>query len=701
MSKRSSFVLAISAIVPLLVQPVLAQEIKALPLREDCTTRRSISVDPTPGLTLHVSKSGDDSGTGTEGKPFASLERARDAIRALKGAVPVGGVRVVIHGGEYQVSRTFSLSEVDSGNLNAPVVYAAAKGEKVTFRGGIRLADWKLLQGGNFYPLLTQSVIGKVWYVDLRELGLTNLIPLKLGGFASGNGFITHPAYELFFNGKAMQLARGPNKGFLHIAQVTVPDDTKGYDRKGSMTGIFKVKEPIPSKWASEPDLLLYGYWFWDWADSYERVASIDCAKGEITLAKPWHRYGYANGAHFYAYNALSELDLPGEWYLDRTNGRVILYPPSEIKNAEIELSTFAAPMLDMDNVSNVRFEGVTWELGSADAIHIHGGTNCLFAGCAIRRFAGNGVVMDGGTKHGLLSCDIDSMGRGGVLLTGGNRKTLVAGGHFIENCDIHDLSRIDHTYTPAILINGVGNQIRHNRLHDIQSSAIRVEGNNHLIEYNEVFNVVTESDDQGGIDIFGNPTFRGNVFRYNYWHHIGAWHENDEQPACGQCAIRLDDAISGTLIKGNIMERCSAEKQGFGGVQIHGGKDNWVEGNLFVNCWAAVSCSVWSEERWRNFVKPALDAQAIDRELYLKTYPELATLLENNGLNHVRSNIVFQCKQLTIRAPRNLDVTNNLQMTNGVFAPDPANPLFHQAGFERIPIAEMGLYADQWRRAH
>ena len=91
---------------------------------------------------------------------------------------------------------------------------------------------------------------------------------------------------------------------------------------------------------------------------------------------------------------------------------------------------------------------------------------------------------------------------------------------------------------------------------HDIQSSAIRVEGNNHLIEYNEVFSVVTESDDQGGIDIFGNPTFRGNIFRYNYWHHIGAWRETDEQPACGQCAIRLDDAISGTLIKGNIMER-------------------------------------------------------------------------------------------------------------------------------------------------
>ena len=70
----------------------------------------------------------------------------------------------------------------------------------------------------------------------------------------------------------------------------------------------------------------------------------------------------------------------------------------------------------------------------------------------------------------------------------------------------------------------------------------MRLEGNDHIVEYNEVYEVVRETDDQGGIDLFYNVTYRGNILRYNYWHDIGSGR------ACGQAGIRLDDAISGTL---------------------------------------------------------------------------------------------------------------------------------------------------------
>lgn len=672
-----------------------------LPLREAVTTRLEIPAAPPAGLTLYLAPRGDDQSAGTADRPFATLERARDELRAIRqrGTLPSGGVTVLVHGGEYLVSHTFNLTSEDSGNEAAPVRYCAAPGENVVFRGGVRLSNWKLLTDPNLYPLLPPESLGKVWYTDLKSVGLTNPMPLKLGGFSSGNGFTTHPAHELFFNGQALQLARGPNEGFLHIADVVVKDGTKGYDRAGSKTGIFTYQGDLPRKWVAEPDLLLYGYWFWDWADSYERVASIDPEKRVITLAKPWHTYGFRIGAPFYAYNALSELDLPGEWYLDRVNSRLLLYPPSDLKSATVEMSTFPAVMLEMKNVSHVCFEGLTWELGSADAIHLQGGSNCLFAGCTVRHFAGNAIDVRGGSHHGLLSCDIYSLGRGGVALAAGNRKTLSPGGSFIENCDIHDLSRIDHTYTPAIILDGVGNRVRHNRLHDIRSSAIRLEGNDHTVEYNEVYNVVTESDDQGGIDMFGNPTYRGNVFRYNYWHHIGSWRTTDASPACGQCAIRLDDAICGTWIHGNIFERCSAGKLGFGGVQIHGGKDNLVENNLFADCSAMVSCSPWDEQRWQQFVKSALDNGAIDRELYLQKYPALAELTANINLNHVRNNRALRCGELLRRAPKNLDATNNIKLPEGELTLRPDNPLLTQPGFERIPVEEMGIYTDTWRK--
>ena len=34
----------------------------------------------------------------------------------------------------------------------------------------------------------------------------------------------------------------------------------------------------------------------------------------------------------------------------------------------------------------------------------------------------------------------------------------------------------------------------------------MRLEGNDHLVEFNEVYRVVSESDDQGGVDMFGDP---------------------------------------------------------------------------------------------------------------------------------------------------------------------------------------------------
>jgi hypothetical protein len=674
--------------------------VASLPLRETVRTGLKLEPQPAAALTLHVSPTGSDSQSGSAEKPFSSLERARQEIRALRriGTLKSGGVDVIVHGGEYPVSRTFALGAEDSGAEKAPIRYRAASGEKPLLRGGVRVKGWRPLSATGDFRQVPAESRDKVWIADLKSAGVTNLMPLKLGGSASGNGSKTHPAHELFFNGKAMQLARGPNHEFLHIAGVAVKDGTKGYDREGSKVGKFFYQGDWPSKWKSEPDLLLYGYWFWDWADSYERVAGIDTEQKMITLAEPWHGYGYSVGAPFYAVNALCELDAPGEWYLDRASGSVLLYPPSDPTTATVELSQFAAPMVKLENTSYVQFEGLTWELGSADAIQVRGGSNCLFAGCTVRRFAGNGIEIRDGGKHGLVSCDIYSMGRGGTILSGGNRKTLAPGGHYIENCDIYDLSRIDHTYTPAVLLEGVGNRLAHNRFHEVLSSALRVEGNDHVVEYNEVYSVVTESDDQGAVDMFGNPTYRGNVYRYNYWHHVGNWRASGNQPKCGQAGIRLDDAICGTLIFGNIFERCSTGKSGFGGVQIHGGKDNIVENNLFVDCAAVISFTPWDLGRWQNHVKSALDAKTVDRELYLQRYPELAQLAEKPNVNYIRRNVALRCGELFRHGPKTAESINNTMLTEGDFTMQPGCALFNRPGFDAIPVDEIGLYKDAWR---
>ncbi len=672
-------------------------EVTPLPLRQKVTTAMATPAWSAPGLTLHVSPKGSDSGDGSAAHPFASLERARDEIgrKRAGGSLSAGSIEILVHGGEYAVAQTFTLSESDSGTESAPVVFRAARGERPIFSGGTRLTGWHKLSKADGYKLVPAASRTNVWILDLRACRITNVLPLKLGGFASGNGFKTHPAHELFFSGEAMWLARGPNDSFLHISQVAVKDGTKGYDREGSKTGQFFFEGDRPKRWAQEADLLLYGYWFWDWADSYERVTAIDTEHRLITLAQPWHNYGFSIGAPFYAVNALSELDAQGEWYLDRKAGRVLFYAPSDPRKATVQMSRFEAPMVELKNVSWVSFSGITWELGCADAIHVRGGQHCLFAGCVVRRFAGNGIEIDGGSHHGLLGCDIYSLGRGGTVLSGGDRKTLQRGEHFLENCDIHDLSRIDHTYTPAVILDGVGNRIAHNRMHEIRSSAMRIGGNDHLVEYNEIYEVVTESDDQGGIDMFGDPTFRGNVFRYNYFHHVGNWRGAGEQPKCGQAGIRLDDAICGTRIYGNVFERCSAGKLGFGGVQIHGGKDNVVENNLFIECAAMISCSPWDDKRWRDYVSKALDSDQVDKALYEQRYPEMTNLAQQANHNWVRRNLGWHCGEILRRAPSNIDAADNRLLKDGDFTWNAKRLSEDRTGFDRIPFEEIGFYRD------
>ncbi|MEA1952649.1 MAG: right-handed parallel beta-helix repeat-containing protein, partial [Planctomycetota bacterium] len=522
---------------------------------------------PTPAVTLFIATSGDDANAGTREQPFATLQRARDEIRKLKqrGLLSKGGVAVQVAGGRYKVAKTFTLGTEDSGTETAPIVYRAVEGEMPTFTGGLRLKGFQPVSDTAILERLPEEARGKVVRVDLASHGLGNIKPLSLGGFASGRGFKTHPVMELFFDGRPLPLARWPNDGFVHIADVQL-DGHKIHGRAGSKTGRFTYRGERPNRWKDDKDAMLYGYWFFGWADSYEPVASIDTKRREITLKPPYHKYGYRKGQPYYAINLLSEIDQPGEWYLDRGTAALYLYPPSDPNKAVLELSTVDYPFVEMKDVSHVSFERFVWEFGGGDVVRISGGEHCLLAGCTIRHCGGNGVAIRGGRNHGLLSCDIYSLGRGGVAVDGGNRKTLAPGGHFVENCHIHNLSRIDHTYTPAVWMGGVGNRIVHNRLHDIRSSAIRLGGNDHLVEFNEVFDVVWESDDQGGADMFGNATYRGNVYRYNYWHHIGIGRGGQEEPACGRAGIRLDDAISGTLIFGNVFYRCSAGKLGFGG---------------------------------------------------------------------------------------------------------------------------------------
>jgi len=641
---------------------------------------------------FHIAPKGNDSNDGTEGNPFLTLTRARDAVRALKqsrdGRLPSGGVAIVVHGGAYAVSETFTLNAEDSGEPDAPVVYRAKEGETPVLSGGVRIAHWTPLEDPQVRERLAASVRDRVLAADLGALGVTD--------YGDATDLRRRP--ELFVDGMPQTLARWPNEGFVKTGEILGEDTFKVWNSiAGCRDGRFRYIEDRPSTWVGEPDVRLFGYWFWDWYEEFQKVERIDPAELSYTLARPYSQYGYRSGQRYYALNVLSELDQPGEWYLDRQRGRAFWLPPENVDaaKADVVLSVLDRPFIALDNANHVLLLGLTVQEGRADGVQIRGGTNCLVAGCTIRRLGGDGVVIEGGQRHGLFGCRIETLGCGGARVAGGDRLTLTAGGHFVENCTVSDISRLKRTYTPAVHLDGCGQRVAHNLFERMPSSAMRIEGNDHLVELNVIRDVVQESDDQGGIDMFGNPLYRGTVIRWNRWSDIRGGTHN------GAAGVRLDDMISGTVVQGNVFERCGAVA--FGGVQIHGGKDNWVDGNVFIGCFAGISFSRWGEKRWLDaiaqFVPQAADPAHVAR------YPELARIKTTPDVNVVTRNLFARCGQVFLRDGNTQQTVLNAGSDQpldiealSIVGANARAPALRAVLFEPIPLSRMGPYEHPWR---
>lgn len=670
----------------------VARLASGLPARDPGASRFPLRL-PAPGRVVWVSPRGNDTNPGTSSRPLATLAGARDRVRNLIAAgLPRGGIEVRLGGGQYRLAQTFALRREDSGVPGRPVVYRAAPGQVPRVTGGSRLPAPSLVTAPEVLARLDPEVRGKVCEVDLKAAGLED--PGEVG---PGQNRST-----LYWNGAPLPLSRWPNQGYVRTGEVLGTRKFDVWGMPGCYDGVFRYEGDRALRWRDEKEAWLYGYWFWDWADGYQRVARIDTAERVITLAEPFHSYGFRKDQRYCVLNCLSEIDMPGEWCIDRATGRLYVYPPSSPARATIELSRLPGSLVTLDEVSNVAFVGLTLDCGRGNGISIKGGRSVQLAGCTIQRLGGEGVVIDGGYGHQVLSCDIRTLGRGGIKANAGDRKRLVSGRLVIDNCHIHDFSRIDRTYTPAVYMDGVGSRISHNLMNDSPHHAIRLEGNDHLLEFNEIHSVVYDADDQAGLDMWYNAAYRGNVVRWNYWHHIGSGlHSN------GQAGIRLDDAICGVLMYGNVFYRSAGG--GFGAIQIHGGKENVVDGNLFVSCDPVVSFSAWGAARWKDVVGTQMhkllhEDIEISEPPYSTRYPELAKLLEGNDRNALWRNVAAGCGPFLARDPGTEDLVGNITTggrpsTSPMPALRPGSLAEVLSGMAPIPYGEIGLYRDPLRR--
>ena len=639
---------------------------------------------------FYIATNGSDKNSGTKAKPFATLERARDAIRALRQAnrLPTGGATVWIRGGTYPVRNTFQLTAEDSGMEAAPIVYRACPGEEVRLTGGRKVAGFKPVTDPDVLSRIDEPSRGRILQADLKAQGITDFGEMRSRGFGRQ---IVPAGLELFFGDRPMTLARWPNEGWAKIAGAPA----------GPQVGKFNYEGDRPARWSKADDIWVHGYWTWDWADSYEKVKSIDTAARELATEPPHGVYGYKAGARYRALNLLEELDEPGEWYLDRKTGILYFWPPEPLDKGDVCVSMLEEPLVSMQDVSNVTLRGLVLECTRGTGIEVRGGAQILIAGCTLRNIGTLAVRLDGGTENGVVSCDIYEIGDTAIMLSGGDRKTLTPGRNYAVNNHIYHFGRWSRTYRAAVTMAGVGNRAAHNLIHDAPHTAIFFNGNEHVIEFNEIHHVCMETSDAGGFYLGRDFSERGSVVRYNFFHHLGT---------ADVRAIYLDDDASGIRVFGNVLYKAKM------GVCIGGGRGNVVENNVFVDCVPSVHIDNrgqnWARPTVDGFMKERLEAVNYRQPPYSVRYPELLTLYDDDPgapkYNTIERNISFGGKWLNIYSPSydsTITIRDNLLDVDPGFV-DPANMNFqlrddspaYKLGFKRIPTERIGLYMDEYR---
>ncbi|MBK8193003.1 MAG: right-handed parallel beta-helix repeat-containing protein [Lewinellaceae bacterium] len=622
---------------------------------------------------------------GTAGRPFATAQQARDAIRKARTKAPEQHYTVVFREGVYVMPTPFELNAADSGTAQFPVTYRAYNGEKVVFTGGtvLQTADFRPVADTNMLNRLLPEVRGKVLQIDLLQAGITDFGIMQQHGF----GKIPEPApLELFINGERQTLARYPNEGALKVGKVYDPGSVPRTGDFSDRGAEFGYEYDRPQRWFQAKDIWLHGRFSFGYNDDHLRVDHIDTTKKTIRTAQP-HLYGVVSGIYvdsgkwsdmaglslrnYYVYNVPEEIDLPGEWYLDRASGKLYLYPPDSFLQARVEISMLEDPLVQLKETAHVNMENICFSTSRGMGIYLENAHHIGIRGC---EFANLGTVaisagqplqhnkqgfsLDGSPlldewtstdfHHiSIQNCRIADTGTGGIILTGGDRRSLVPSMNTVSHCEFSGVDRRNHSYAAALKLFGVGIQADHCRFSDLRHMAISLRGNDHVIEHNLFERICTYADDMGAIYMGRDPASRGNIIRSN--------HFRDIVPADGESqvgAVFLDDGICATTVSGNFFERAGStgDKELFGAVFIHGGHGNTVYHNVFLDCDMAIGNNYWPDDTWKAFLeKPIIRERLLEEvditsRVYLDKYPDLNNWFTEFGprLNKVAENYLI-----------------------------------------------------------
>ena len=467
---------------------------------------------------IYVSPAGNDANPGTKAKPFATIERARDAARKLpqRGKEPVS---VILRGGVYRLAETLVFTAADSGATNAPVEYRAADGEEVVISGGSEISGlkWEPFRGG-----IMQAKVP--------------------------TGFTTD---QLYVNGAQMPMARYPNFDSAQRIFNGVAADAFSDERA--------------TRWHDPAGGFIHAMHRSHWGGMHYRITGKD-ANGKLTYEGGWqnNRPSEPHKQDRFVENIFEELDAPGEWFHDAKAATLYFYPPAGLDLAKATFESVRLKHLvefrgsEQSPVRYVSMRGITfrhaartfmdnrermlrtdWTVYRGGALFLTGTEDCRITDCVISHVGGNALFVNNYNSRLLVrGAHIFQAGGNGIAIVGdpaavrnglvgyssranfadidktpGPKTPNYPADSRVEDCLIHEIGRVEKQVAGVEIDMAMNITVSHCSIYDMPRAGVNIGDGcwgGHVIENFDVFDTVLETGDHGSFNSWGRDRFWG-----------------------------------------------------------------------------------------------------------------------------------------------------------------------------------------------
>ncbi len=539
---------------------------------------------------LIVSVNGDDNADGTLDAPLKTLNGAKEKLKTLN--IPKDKkVTVWFREGIYTFFDTVAFNENDKNN----VLYRSYPDEKVVFSGSKEIkGQWK------------ETVINDV------KAFVTDM-PVK-----SDEDYFR----SLFKDGKRLSRSNYPKKDFFKVAdpkldEAIVPETDPDFF---THSAVFYANTSDILNFSNPEDIDIRLMHFW--CDELMPVHSTDKETGRIETAKPSSMTIRVED-NFIFENVKEALTLPGEWYLDRAEGKLYYIPEENdtVKNTVLYAGK-TEQLITIDNAENISFQGINfqktdWDHTGKDygfygkafpethplyknieyngvhpqaafevpaAIYITSSKGINFTDCNFENISYTAVKFEKASKNcNITSCLFNEIGGNAVFINGDFVVPATTENINVSDCHISNYGRIFNNAIGILLTHAIDCDLTHNEIHDGWYTGISVgwnwgytdnPTNNINISNNLIYNIGNGwLSDMGAIYTLGiQPE---TVISENVIYNVGC---DEGRYGYGGWGIYLDEGSSEILVEKNLVYDCSSQT-----FHQHYGKDNMIRNNIFA----------------------------------------------------------------------------------------------------------------------